>query len=152
MSSSARIISSIGVTRSKRCRNSTSMRSVCRRLRLASTACTTWRREAPRALTSGLIGVKHLVVSTRSARWLFLTPKGGMLRGGRDGHPPRAAALKRRVGAVAGWGGGHRRVPAGVWKELREVVRLHGLKIADLDPEIVQAYDTAIALASKARA
>ena len=32
---------------------------------------TTWRREAPRALTSGLVGLKHLVVSTRSSRWLF---------------------------------------------------------------------------------
>jgi hypothetical protein len=46
---------------------------------------------------------------------------------------------------------GSRPVPAGIWKELREVVRLRGLKIADLDPEIVRAYDTTVALASKAR-
>ena len=62
-----------------------------------------------------------------------------------------AAALKQPVGAVADWARGHRPVPAGIWKELREVVRLHGLKIADLDPEIVRAYDTAVGLASKAR-
>src|ERR1700682_6371042 len=56
MSSSARMASSIGVTGSKRCRNSTSMRSVCRRRRLASTACTKWRRGEPRAVTSGAGG------------------------------------------------------------------------------------------------
>jgi hypothetical protein len=55
------------------------------------------------------------------------------------------------VSAVSDWGRGRRPVPAAIWKELREIVRLHGLKLADLDPEIVRAYDTAIALTSKAR-
>jgi hypothetical protein len=81
-----------------------------------------------------------------------LIPKVGMMLWGPDWQAPMAAALKQPVGAVADWARGHRPVPAGIWKELREVVRLHGLKIADLDPEIVRAYDTAIALASKVRA
>ena len=51
----------------------------------------------------------------------------------------------------ADWARGRTPVPAGIWKELREIVRLHGLKIADLDPEIVRAYDTAVALASRTR-
>jgi hypothetical protein len=82
----------------------------------------------------------------------MMIPKVGRMLWGADWQAPMVAALKQPANAVADWASGRRPVPAGTWKELREVVRLHGLKIADLDPEIVRAYDTAIALASKARA
>jgi hypothetical protein len=80
-----------------------------------------------------------------------LIPKVGLMLWGPDWQAPMAAALKQPVSAVSDWGRGRRPVPAAIWKELREIVRLHGLKLADLDPEIVRAYDTAIALASKVR-
>jgi hypothetical protein len=80
-----------------------------------------------------------------------LIPKVGLMLWGADWQAPMAAALKQPAGTVADWARGRTPVPASVWKELREIVRLHGLKIADLDPEIVRAYDTAVALASKAR-
>ena len=81
----------------------------------------------------------------------MLIPKVGLIVWGPDWQAPMAAALKQPTNTVADWARGGRPVPAGIWKELREVVRLHGLKIADLDPEIVQAYDTTVALAAKAR-
>jgi len=81
-----------------------------------------------------------------------LIPKVGLMLWGADWQAPMAAVLKQPTNSVVDWARGRRPVPAGIWKELREVVRLHGLKIADLDPEIVWAYDTAVALASKARA
>jgi hypothetical protein len=81
----------------------------------------------------------------------MLIPKVGRMLWGAEWQAPMAAALKQPANTVADWARGHRPIPAGIWKELREVVRLHGLKIADLDPEIVRAYDTAVALASKAR-
>jgi hypothetical protein len=81
-----------------------------------------------------------------------LIPKIGLMLWGADWQAPMAAALKQPAGAVVDWARGRRTVPAGIWKELREIVRLHGLKIADVDPEIVRAYDAAVALASKVRA
>jgi len=80
-----------------------------------------------------------------------LIPKVGLVLWGPDWQAPMAAALKHPAGAVSDWARGRTPVPAGIWKELREIVRLHGLKIADLDPEIVRAYDTTVALASRAR-
>ncbi len=64
---------------------------------------------------------------------------------------PMAAALKLNQGALHDWTSGRARVPADVWKALREVARLHMLRIADLDPRIVQAYDEAVARASARR-
>lgn len=64
---------------------------------------------------------------------------------------PMAAALKQHKATVADWGQGRRPVPADVWQELREIARLHGLKLADLGQEIVRNYDAAVALASKKR-
>ena len=64
---------------------------------------------------------------------------------------PMADALKRPKGAVSDWARGRTPVPAGVWKELREINRLQRLKLADLDQEIVRNYDAAVALASKDR-
>jgi hypothetical protein len=82
----------------------------------------------------------------------ILISKVGLMLWGTDWQAPMAAALRQPAGTVADWARGRAPVPAGIWKALREIVRLHGLKIADLDPEIVRAYDTAVALASKARA
>jgi hypothetical protein len=81
----------------------------------------------------------------------MLIHKVGMMLWGAEWQAPMAAALKQPASTVADWARGRTPVPAGIWKELREIVRLHGLKIADLDPEIVRAYDTAVGLASKAR-
>jgi len=64
---------------------------------------------------------------------------------------PMADALKQQKGTVADWARGRLPVPAGVWKELREITRLHRLKLADLDQEIVRAYDAAVVRASAPR-
>lgn len=64
---------------------------------------------------------------------------------------PMADALEAQKGAVSDWARGRAPVPADVWKELREITRLHRLKLADLDPEIVRAYDAAVVLASRDR-
>jgi len=64
---------------------------------------------------------------------------------------PMAEALKQPQRTVTDWTSGRVAVPADIWKELREVTRLHYLKLADLDPQIVQAYDIAIARASARR-
>jgi hypothetical protein len=80
-----------------------------------------------------------------------LIPKVGMMLWGADWQAPMADAMMERESAITEWASGRKPIPAGFWKELREVTRLHGLKIADLDPQIVQAYDTAVALASKGR-
>jgi len=81
----------------------------------------------------------------------MLIPKVGLMLWGPDWQAPMAAALKQPAGTVADWARGRTPVPAGIWKELREIARLHGLKIADLDPEIVRAYDTAVTRAARAR-
>jgi hypothetical protein len=80
----------------------------------------------------------------------ILIPKVGRMLWGPDWQASMAAALKHPAATVSDWARGRTPVPASIWKELREIVRLHGLKIADLDPEIVRAYDTAVALASNA--
>jgi hypothetical protein len=80
-----------------------------------------------------------------------LIPKVGLLLWGADWQAPMAVALKQPTNTVVDWASGRRPVPAGIWKELREIARLHGLKIADLDPEIVRAYDTAVTRAARAR-
>ena len=55
-----------------------------------------------------------------------------------------ADALKQREALISDWAAGKATVPAGIWKELREVTRLHYLKLADFDQEIVRAYDAAV--------
>ncbi len=54
-----------------------------------------------------------------------------------------AEALKQQKSTIAAWSSGRSVVPADIWKQLREATRLHYLKLADLDPQIVQAYDAA---------
>ncbi|CAN5882241.1 hypothetical protein BH11PSE3_BH11PSE3_33100 [soil metagenome] len=56
-----------------------------------------------------------------------------------------AEALKQTKSTIADWSAGRTIVPSDAWKLLREATRLHYLKLADLDPQIVQAYDAAVA-------
>jgi len=58
--------------------------------------------------------------------------------------PRMADALKERETKISDWADGRAIVPAGVWKELREAARLHRLKLADFDQEIVRNYDAAV--------
>jgi hypothetical protein len=55
-----------------------------------------------------------------------------------------ANALNEREATITDWAEGRAIVPAGVWKDLREATRLHRLKLADFDQEIVRAYDAAV--------
>jgi hypothetical protein len=64
---------------------------------------------------------------------------------------PMASALSHPKSTVSAWAQGRVPVPAGVWKELREMARLHGLKLANLDQEIVRNYDAAVQLSLKTR-
>jgi hypothetical protein len=64
---------------------------------------------------------------------------------------PMATALKQQQRTVEDWSSGRAIVPTETWKELREITRLHYLKLADLDPEIVRAYDAAVQRASAKR-
>ena len=64
---------------------------------------------------------------------------------------PMADALKLPPSTIAAWAAGRTSVPADSWKALREITRLHYLKLADLDPQIVSAYDAAVARASAGR-
>src|SRR5450631_2222408 len=61
----------------------------------------------------------------------MLIPKVGMMLWGAEWQAPMAAALKQPASTVADWARGRTPVPAGIWKELREIVRLHGLNIAE---------------------
>lgn len=56
---------------------------------------------------------------------------------------PMAAAIRQPRHAIEGWASGGVPVPLEMWKELREATRLHYLKLADLDAEIVRAFDSA---------
>ena len=63
---------------------------------------------------------------------------------GPNWQPPLAAALVARPATVADWAAGREQVPADVWKELREIARLHALKLADLGQAMVTSYDAAV--------
>jgi hypothetical protein len=54
-----------------------------------------------------------------------------------------AGALNRPRYTIDAWADGREPVPVEMWKQLREATRLHHLKLADLDPEIVRAFDDA---------
>ena len=56
---------------------------------------------------------------------------------------PMAAAVRQSRATVEAWANGRTPVPLEIWKELREATRLHSLKLADLDAEIVRAFDSA---------
>ena len=55
-----------------------------------------------------------------------------------------ADALEERETTISDWADGRATVPSDVWKELREITRLHRLKLADFDQEIVRNYDAAV--------
>lgn len=65
---------------------------------------------------------------------------------------PMAQALSQPKGTIADWTSGRVAVPADIWKDLREIARLHRLKLADLDPRIVENYDAAMARAAAKKA
>ena len=54
-----------------------------------------------------------------------------------------ATAIRQSRYTIEAWASGREPVPLEMWKELREATRLHYLKLADLDAEIVRAFDDA---------
>jgi len=64
---------------------------------------------------------------------------------------PMAKALQQREDTITDWARGRKPVPEEIWKELREVARLHGLRIADLGQQMVTAYDAAVVRAAESR-
>jgi hypothetical protein len=54
-----------------------------------------------------------------------------------------AAHIQQPQHTIEAWAEGRQPVPLEMWKELREATRLHYLKLADLDTEIVRAFDDA---------
>jgi hypothetical protein len=62
---------------------------------------------------------------------------------GTNWQAPMAAALKQPPRTVEDWSTGRLPVPLEMWKEVREVARQQYLKLADLDAEIVRAFDDA---------
>jgi hypothetical protein len=54
-----------------------------------------------------------------------------------------ATAVRQSRYNIEAWASGREPVPLEMWKELREETRLHYLKLADLDAEIVRAFDDA---------
>jgi hypothetical protein len=56
---------------------------------------------------------------------------------------PMATALKQPPRTVEDWSTGRLPVPLEMWTELRETARQQYLKLADLDAEIVRAFDDA---------
>jgi hypothetical protein len=55
-----------------------------------------------------------------------------------------ADMLGIRTDTVDAMAKGKSRIPPGVWKDLREVMRLRALAFADLGQEIVREYDAAV--------
>lgn len=53
-----------------------------------------------------------------------------------------AAAIRQPRSTIEAWASGRLPVPLETWKELREATRLQYLKLADLDAEIVRAFDS----------
>ena len=55
-----------------------------------------------------------------------------------------AAMLGIRTDTADAMAKGDTRIPPGIWKDLREAMRLRALTFADLGQEIVTAYDAAV--------
>ena len=72
-----------------------------------------------------------------------LIAKIGQTIWGASWQAPMAAAVRQTRSTIEGWASGRVPVPLEIWKELREATRLHHLKLADLDAEIVGAFDAA---------
>jgi hypothetical protein len=73
----------------------------------------------------------------------LLIAKIGQTIWGASWQVPMAAALKQPLRTVEDWSTGRLPVPLEMWKELREAARQQYLKLADLDAEIVRAFDDA---------
>jgi|FEC22Drversion2_1045045.scaffolds.fasta_scaffold00826_18 hypothetical protein len=73
----------------------------------------------------------------------LLIAKIGQTVWGSSWQDPMAAAIRQPRSTIDGWASGRVPVPLEMWKELREATRLHYLKLADLDAEIVRAFDSA---------
>jgi hypothetical protein len=69
--------------------------------------------------------------------------KVGQTIWGASWQAPMAAALKQPPRTIEDWSTGRVAVPLEMWKELREAARQQYLKLADLDAEIVRAFDDA---------
>ena len=72
-----------------------------------------------------------------------LITKIGQTIWGASWQAPMAAALKQPPRTIENWSTGRLPVPLEMWKELREAARQQYLKLADLDAEIVRAFDDA---------
>jgi hypothetical protein len=57
---------------------------------------------------------------------------------------PMAESIHHQKGAVAEWATGRSPVPAGVWSELKELVRRRRHELDALPPRIQQAHDAAL--------
>lgn len=58
---------------------------------------------------------------------------------------PMAAAVRHQKNAVADWASGRTPVPAGVWSELKELMRRRRHDLDDLAPRVQKAHDVALA-------
>ena len=70
-----------------------------------------------------------------------LIAKIGTALWGTDWAGHMAEHLHRERRLISDWESGKSAVPTSVWSDLREVVRLHGLRLAELDQEIVREFD-----------
>jgi hypothetical protein len=57
---------------------------------------------------------------------------------------PMAEAVRHQKGAVADWAAGRSPVPAGVWSELKELMRRRRHELDTLAPRIQTAHDAAL--------
>lgn len=58
---------------------------------------------------------------------------------------PMAEAVRHQKSAISDWASGRMPVPAGVWSELREVMRRRRHELDDLAPRVQKAHDIALA-------
>ena len=57
---------------------------------------------------------------------------------------PMAQAVRHQKSAVSDWASGRQPVPAGVWNELKDLMRRRRHELEDLAPRIQKAHDTAL--------
>lgn len=57
---------------------------------------------------------------------------------------PMAEAVRHRKGAIDDWARGKSAVPAGVWSELRELLRRRRHALDELAPRVQKAHDDAL--------
>jgi hypothetical protein len=74
-----------------------------------------------------------------------LLEKVGQMLWGTAWKGPLAEAVRHQRTAVADWAGGRQPVPAGVWSELREVMRRRRHQLDELAPRVETAHDEALA-------